>query len=192
MLGAIASRPSMPPTVAFERPAIEHLAPGPMAGDWPARVRAHLEEARVPLSDAEIVELLAIVERCSERFALDPLAVLAVIQVESGFDRTAVSSKGAMGLMQLRLETAQEVAEALGVEWTSDEMVFDPETNVLLGTCYLRYLLDRFEDPDAAFAAFNAGPSRIEVRRIAARPIPLRYPDRVWRALSDLQARAAA
>jgi hypothetical protein len=72
---------------------------------------------------------LPIVERDARRFGLDPLMVLAVIQVESRFDPTAVSSQRAMGLMQLQPETARTRLN-LGLAWTGDELLFDPDVNV--------------------------------------------------------------
>jgi soluble lytic murein transglycosylase-like protein len=80
--------------------------------------------------------------------------VEAVAQVESAYDSTALSKKGAMGLMQLMPETASD----LGVRdpW-------DPEQNVSGGTRYLRQMLDRFDGRiEHALAAYNAGPGAVE------------------------------
>ena len=77
--------------------------------------------------------------------------VRAIIQVESGFDRLAVSAAGARGLMQLMPATARE----LGVSNR-----FDARQNIFGGTRYLRALLDRYEgDISLAAAAYNAGAS---------------------------------
>ncbi|REJ80007.1 MAG: lytic transglycosylase domain-containing protein [Acidobacteria bacterium] len=85
---------------------------------------------------------------------LDRRLVEAVAQVESAFDIAALSSKGAIGVMQLMPETARE----LGVDdpW-------DPAENVSGGTRYLRRMLDRFGGHlEHALAAYNAGPSAVE------------------------------
>jgi soluble lytic murein transglycosylase-like protein len=80
--------------------------------------------------------------------------VRAVIQAESGFNRWAVSPKGAMGLMQLMPATARD----LGVRDP-----FHPGENIRGGVQYLAALLERFDrDVVLALAAYNAGPERVE------------------------------
>lgn len=77
----------------------------------------------------------------------------AIVHVESRFNATAVSPKGAIGLMQLMPETARE----LGVVDPSTRL-FDPAINLDAGARLLRQLLDRFSDrPELALAAYNAG-----------------------------------
>ncbi len=84
---------------------------------------------------------------------ISPELVRAVIQVESGFNAMAVSSKGAMGLMQLMPATARE----LGVQ-----NPFHPEENIRGGVTYLRQLLDLYDsDIELALAAYNAGPGSV-------------------------------
>lgn len=191
-------------TAYFTRPhAQSEGAPGPryetlgsvgeLPDGWRSRAVEWLATERVRMDRGETRELVRIVERSAARFDVDPLVVLAVIHVESRYDASAVSSRGALGLMQLRPDTAREIAGRLGIEWTSDDLLFDPEVNVTIGTCYLRHLLDRFDgNLDAAFAAYEAGPGRIEGRIARSDEVPLRYSDRVWKALLDLQTRVVA
>lgn len=88
---------------------------------------------------------------------LDKL-VRAVIKQESNGNAKAVSKVGARGLMQLMPGTAKEVAAELGIE---DPDLEDPETNILLGTHYLKKQLKTFGDLKLALAAYNAGPGRV-------------------------------
>jgi len=160
--------------------------------DWSRRVVASSRELFPGAGPSQAASVIPIVERYSRRFQVDPLMVLAVIQVESRFDPKAVSSQGAMGLMQLQGATARGLAMELGLQWTGDELLFDPDVNVLLGCAYLRQLMDRFGDQDAALAAYCSGPTFVEARRDVDGRIPLGYSDRVWDVLTALKAKMAA
>jgi len=93
---------------------------------------------------------------------LDLDLVLAVIFAESRFDPEAVSPVGAAGLMQIMPESGRWIAEQIPLAQPEAIDLFDPVLNVRLGTWYLRYLLDRFGDVEAALAAYNAGPTRVD------------------------------
>ncbi len=89
--------------------------------------------------------------------------VLGIIRQESNFDTEAVSSAGAKGLMQLMPRTAAQEAKLLKQPYTPDHLTQRPNTNVLLGSHYLDRLLDRYDRyPALAFAAYNAGESRVD------------------------------
>ena len=95
-----------------------------------------------------------LVLREAERHRLEPALVKAVIAVESAYDPQAVSSKGAVGLMQLIPGTA----ERYGVK-----KIADPRENIAGGTRYLRDLIDMFEgNLKLALAAYNAGEGAVQ------------------------------
>ncbi len=176
------------PEDVLPRPSLVAAIPD----DWVAAAKSHLERTGAPIRGKDLDALLRIVDRSATRFGIDPLTVLAVIQVESRFDPRAISPRGAMGLMQLRAETAREIAGELGVPWDSDDLLFEPELNVVIGTCYLSRLIEHFGDLDAALAAFHSGPSRIELQRLQGEGIPLGYADRVWDAILRIRLRTLA
>jgi soluble lytic murein transglycosylase-like protein len=96
----------------------------------------------------------ALVQEAAGQNGLDPCLILSLMRAESAFNRTAVSVKGASGLMQLMPATATR----FGVK-----NIFDPRENVLGGTRYLRWLLDRFNgDVRLALAGYNAGEGAVE------------------------------
>jgi hypothetical protein len=110
-------------------------APAPAASDKPA--------PRTP--DPAIQRL---VEKTARDYNVSPALVNSVISVESGYNPSAVSWKGAQGIMQLMPATARR----FGV---SD--AFDVRQNLEGGVRYLRFLQDTFKDDKLAIAAYNAG-----------------------------------
>ena len=114
--------------------------------------------ARMPVLDDDDRDRLAatiVLEANAAR--IDPLLVLALIEVESRFDPRALSGSGALGLMQLREPTLRREIERHGL----DADLRDPVTNVQAGVRYLRRLLDAFGREEIALMAYNAGPNRI-------------------------------
>jgi len=102
------------------------------------------------------------IARYSEEFGLDPHLVCAVINAESGFDDSAVSPKGAIGLMQVMPDTGAWAAEKIGVEGFYQDDLFFADTSIRIGCWYLSYLDGEFSgDIDLMLAAYNAGPARV-------------------------------
>ena len=88
--------------------------------------------------------------------------VASLINCESGFDKSVMSSKGAIGLMQIMPTTAVEVANKLGIEFEVDDL-FDIDTNINIGCYYLKYLLNMFDgNIDNALSAYNWGLSNVK------------------------------
>lgn len=102
------------------------------------------------------------VEQNASLYQIDPLLVTAVMRVESAFDRYAISSKGARGLMQLMPETARWAAELMGLDDFEVEQLFDPEVNIAIGVWYLSTLRQQFDgDMVLALAAYNGGRANV-------------------------------
>jgi soluble lytic murein transglycosylase-like protein len=91
-------------------------------------------------------------ELAARQTALPLPLLVAVARVESHVDQSARSSRGARGILQVLPSTAA----TLGLD------VSRARTNVLAGAKYLRQLLDRYQAPDLALAAYNAGPSAVD------------------------------
>lgn len=101
------------------------------------------------------------VQTYSVKFGVPEHIIYAVIKTESDFSSNAVSSVGAIGLMQLMPQTFDWVKMKLGEEGTS-ALLYDPETNIRYGTFYLSYLKMRYGVWTTAFAAYNAGFGRVD------------------------------
>jgi soluble lytic murein transglycosylase len=105
--------------------------------------------------------LAATVLAKTREVGVDPAYVYGLIRQESRFVLDARSSVGASGLMQLMPATARWTARRAGLVNFQPGQVNDIDTNVLLGTSYLKYALDDFDGAQAlAAAAYNAGPNR--------------------------------
>ncbi|MBQ7351706.1 MAG: lytic transglycosylase domain-containing protein [Clostridia bacterium] len=96
------------------------------------------------------------VEYFSEKYGLSESLVASVINIESRYDKKAISEVGAKGLMQIMDSTADECIRKLGIAETWD--IFDVEDNMEVGCFYLKYLLDIFEgNVINALCAYNWG-----------------------------------
>ena len=94
--------------------------------------------------------------------SIERALALALTRQESAFNAAAVSSSGALGLMQLLPGTARDVATKLKVPFIQDKLTSDPTYNVQLGSQYLADMLQRFGGSyELALAAYNAGPNRV-------------------------------
>lgn len=97
------------------------------------------------------------IDHYGKRYNIDPDLIKAIIKAESGFDRYAVSKKGARGLMQLMPATAREMN-------VSDP--FNPDQNIAGGVRYFRSLLKMFNgNVVLSLAAYNAGPTQVKRSR---------------------------
>jgi hypothetical protein len=123
-------------------------------GETSTRVDWMTRSFRPGVSGRAPANIDQLVEQTASRFQVDPELVRAIVRVESGYDPKAVSSKGAVGLMQLIPATAQRFGVANS---------FDPKQNLEGGVNYLKYLLDLFGgDLSLSLAAYNAGEHSVQ------------------------------
>lgn len=163
-----------------------------------ARTQARIVDAvrtlgYTAISDTTIVKLVHLVYTNSQRYGYDPLLVLAIIRVESVFDPHALgrfrdgTQSGAMGLMQLKEETAREVANALGMEFAGEADLLRPEINMLLGIGYLTRLISRFQSFKLGLLAYNQGPGTIRKSISDQTPLSIQYYEKVLRSYYRLR-----
>ena len=99
-----------------------------------------------------------IINRAAQDNGLSPYLVAAVVRTESAFSPLAQSHQGARGLMQVVPDTGQWAAREMGLVGYTDDLLYDPEVNVRIGTWYLARLLRDFDgNLPAALAAYNGG-----------------------------------
>jgi len=152
---------------------------------------AEILEERMDTGERERRFLASAIAEESDAAGIDPLFVLALIQVESRFDTGAASSRGARGLMQLLPATFERELERSDLAGASPG---DPVVNVRAGIRYYARLLRDFRhDHELALMAYNAGPQRISRLRREDGGVPERYrayPRRVAIELRRLRGEA--
>jgi soluble lytic murein transglycosylase-like protein len=131
-----------------------------------AIVRSHRPE----ITEAETWRLAQVISEESSKRRVDPLLVLALIRVESGFRFNTVSPMGARGIMQIMPDTGRFLAESLAGEYGFHPAAFTPEAlddpvlNLRLGIYYLHDLKKQFAQLNHALTAYNFGPSHTQSR----------------------------
>lgn len=151
--------PAATQIVAYADQAGHHLYVS--SDDWELRSALKSGGVKAGLSVVErrkrsLPGIDGVIEATCRSYAVDPKLVRAVIDVESAWNPNAVSSKGALGLMQLLPGTGAR----FGVRH-----FFEPEENVSGGVKYLHFLLDRFAgNLDQALAGYYAGENAVDLR----------------------------
>lgn len=127
----------------------------PVARQSPETAMRTTAASHTPRSSSSVPSAYAdIISTACDRHGVDPALVQAIVKVESDFNPTALSSKGAMGLMQLMPQTAMDMNVSNS---------FNPNENIDGGVKYLRYLMDRYEgNLSLALAAYNSGETAVK------------------------------
>ncbi len=103
----------------------------------------------------------ATIRREAAKNMIDPAWVAAEIRAESVFNPRARSSANAMGLMQVLPSTGAATARRIGLPYAGADSLYEPDTNIALGSAYLRQMLDKYSQAHYAIAAYNAGPAPV-------------------------------
>ena len=105
---------------------------------------------------------LDLIKKYSKEYNVDPYLVAAIINVESRYDKEAISSKKARGLMQISPTTGEWAAQELAIEDFTLEKLFEPEINIIIGTWYLKVLSEEFDNNlQLILAAYNGGSGNV-------------------------------
>ena len=95
-----------------------------------------------------------LIKKYSNEYRLSPSLVASIINVESNYNSKAISSVGAIGLMQIMPSTAKWLTG-------TEQNLLEPETNIKIGCMYLNYLKTHFLNLKCILAAYNAGPNKV-------------------------------
>jgi len=141
-----------------------------------------------------IMQLTDLVYSSSRQFGYDPILLLAVIHVESVFNPNALGRyrsgnlSGAMGLMQVKFETAKKMAKLLNIELKSENDLFKPEINIAVGVAYLTHLINRFKSFKLGLLAYNQGPHTIKKTLSKNEPLSINYYRKVLNSYYKLKS----
>lgn len=138
-----------------------------------------IDDFQIGFTDEEARQLTDVIYNEAQRYHYDPLFILSIIITESSFRRGQTSSAGARGLMQVVPFVGEDLAQREGVEWKGNETLFEPETNIRLGTKHLFEQILKFGDVKKGLVAYNVGETRLRGWMRENRPLPRRYLDKV-------------
>jgi soluble lytic murein transglycosylase len=141
------------------------------------------------------LEIAVVLAEESERYQIDPVFLIAIIKTESSFNPNARGSAGEIGLMQIKPDTAEWIAEKYGIPWNGSKTLEDPMNNLRIGAAFFDWLRNRFDGKAQMYtAAYNMGAAMV-IRLTAEGERPTIYPTRVmanYRKAYDLMSKSTA
>jgi hypothetical protein len=159
---AVQSVPSNDPTQAVTAPSVFTSTVERLRNSFSLRgaslipIPAPPKRATPVVPQLSKIETLALISGAAAKYKVPAPFVISIVAAESNFNCAALSDKGAIGLMQLMPDTAQQFGDDPAV----------PEQNVDAGTHYLRWLMDRYQKHPSSIqhviAAYNAGPGNVD------------------------------
>ena len=103
-----------------------------------------------------------LITKYAAEYAVHPAYIAAIILNESSYDPDAVSSVGARGLMQLLPSTGEWIAPKIGISDYNDDLLYDEDINIHMGTWYISYLSNKYDgDPILIACAYHAGAGNV-------------------------------
>jgi len=129
-----------------------------------------IKSHRSDITDSEAWRVSEVIVEESLKRNLDPMLVLAVIEVESRFQYSAISPVGARGIMQIMPDTGKFLTDTVGHELGLQPVAYRPESlddpilNIRMGVYYLHDLRKQFRNLHLALIAYNAGPAEVQNR----------------------------
>jgi soluble lytic murein transglycosylase-like protein len=156
---------------AFDSSTIGHGLPLSSAGAGVGRSNNPLLHYLASHPDRK--KYATLINRAAAEFRLEPALLNAIMAAESGFNPGAVSSKGAVGLMQILPATAERYGLQADKKRSIAKKLTDPATNIRLAARYLRDLESMFpQRPELVVAAYNAGEGAVQKYRNQIPPFP--------------------
>lgn len=152
------------------------------------QIQKAIKKYKPDLRSENISELTNIICEVGDDYNYDPTFLLAMIFTESSMKGTAVSSAGAMGLMQIRPFVGKDLAHETKTSWNGSDTLLDPQVNIKLGAHYLGKLFKRFNgDLRLALEAYNNGPTMVRNRVNAYGDFSSSYSQRVLKTYEKLK-----
>jgi len=138
-----------------------------------------IDDFQIGFDDDEVGELANVIYSESKKYQYDPLFIMAVILTESSFKKGQTSSYGARGLMQVVPFVGKDVAPRAGVDWSGKGTLFEPKSNIKLGTHHLFEQILKFGDVKKAIMAYNVGEGTLRGLMRKKQPLPQNYLNKV-------------
>jgi soluble lytic murein transglycosylase-like protein len=152
-----------------------------------AKILRVISGYRTGLDEEQRQQIPGLIIDESKKYGYDPLFLTAIIVTESSFNNWARSNQGAFGLMQILPTTGISLALETQHEWEGEPTLFDPGTNIALGTYYFHKLVRRFGNMRLALEAYNHGPSRLR-RYLNKGETPKFYSQKVFRNYDKIRS----
>lgn len=149
--------------------------PGTISQDDPVKAQSQIMNQwkdRIQMSFPDLTDKSCeLIWNYGLQYQINPTLILCWIEVESGFDSLAISNKGAVGWLQLKLSTARQYDSTL-----SHRDLYLTDVNVEIALKHFTYLMNRYDDDEAmAFTAYNMGEGRLKQILDSGKHPRLRY-----------------